>query len=280
MLVHSRSTASASSSAPRWRANFVSASSACARAKRARSLLTLTRDAARGPFGVTMTAIIAQRARWRLGQLLAEVERGHGPGRGKKDVRAVHSFTAYVKKTLKLEWPRAVEAKRIGTLPEAELERAQGERSDLTLSRRGTKFRAYLKKIDLDKNRAQEAQRIGTLPEAELERAPLNAIFISAGKITRGPDLRGTSPGRTQTKSHRRATPGGLTFRFPASPCLELARQPVDRGPSWSLALGRWPIGRWSLWLWTLARDAGSLDPMHSVDRSHRLMQAHIFRAR
>ena len=43
---HSRSTASASTSAPRWRANFCSASSACARANRARSRLTFKRRSA------------------------------------------------------------------------------------------------------------------------------------------------------------------------------------------------------------------------------------------
>jgi hypothetical protein len=41
------------------------------------------------------------------------------------------------------------------------VERAQGARTDLTSSRAGTKFRAYLKEIGLNKNRANECERIG-----------------------------------------------------------------------------------------------------------------------
>ena len=64
------------------------------------------------------------RARRLLGQLLAAVERGHGPGRGKKVCTGRTLFYGLCEKTLKLEWPRAVEAQRIGTLPDVELERA------------------------------------------------------------------------------------------------------------------------------------------------------------
>ena len=41
--------------------------------------------------------------------------------------------------------------------------RSQGLRTDLTSSRAGTKFRAFLPALDppLDKNRAQERQRVG-----------------------------------------------------------------------------------------------------------------------
>jgi hypothetical protein len=62
------------------------------------------------------------RARWKLGQLLAVVERGAGPGRGKKVVQAGPSFIAYLK-TLDLPKTDALRAQRIGLLPEAELDK-------------------------------------------------------------------------------------------------------------------------------------------------------------
>jgi N6-adenosine-specific RNA methylase IME4 len=66
------------------------------------------------------------RARWKLGRLLAEVERGAGPGRGKKVSHAGTSFRAYLDE-LKLNKNRAQEAQRIGTLPDCELEKAFAE---------------------------------------------------------------------------------------------------------------------------------------------------------
>jgi N6-adenosine-specific RNA methylase IME4 len=62
-------------------------------------------------------------ARWKLGRLLAEVERGHGPGRGKKKDDDHPSFLAYLKQ-IKLDKQAAILAQRIGTLPEGELEKA------------------------------------------------------------------------------------------------------------------------------------------------------------
>jgi N6-adenosine-specific RNA methylase IME4 len=66
---------------------------------------------------------LRMRARWKLGQLLAEIERGHGPGRGKKMLSSLTSFRDYLRQ-IKLTPPTALEAQRIGTLPEPELERA------------------------------------------------------------------------------------------------------------------------------------------------------------
>lgn len=57
---------------------------------------------------------LRMRARWRLGQLLSKMERGTGPGRGKKMSQSETSFRAYLKKTLKLDKARAQEAQRIG----------------------------------------------------------------------------------------------------------------------------------------------------------------------
>ncbi len=62
-------------------------------------------------------------SRWRLGQLLAKMPRGAGPGRGKKMSRAETSFRADIEK-LGLDPMRAVEAQRIGTLPAAEKKKA------------------------------------------------------------------------------------------------------------------------------------------------------------
>lgn len=60
-------------------------------------------------------------ARWRLGQALAQVERK--PGRINLSRTETNSFRALLKK-IGLDKSRAVEAQRIGTLPEPELERA------------------------------------------------------------------------------------------------------------------------------------------------------------
>jgi hypothetical protein len=46
----------------------------------------------------------------------------------------------------------------------ARIERKQRAHSDLALSQAGTKLRAYLADIKLNKNRARECQRIGTTP--------------------------------------------------------------------------------------------------------------------
>jgi N6-adenosine-specific RNA methylase IME4 len=59
------------------------------------------------------------RARWRLGQMLAAVERQK---RGKKGVRPVHAFLDMLKR-LQLQRPRAIEAQRIAELPKLELEK-------------------------------------------------------------------------------------------------------------------------------------------------------------
>jgi hypothetical protein len=56
-------------------------------------------------------------ARWKLGRALDRVERGHGPGRGKKVEPAVQSFTGLLKR-LGLASNTATDAHRIGTLPE------------------------------------------------------------------------------------------------------------------------------------------------------------------
>lgn len=62
------------------------------------------------------------RARHKLGQLLAKFLRGTGPGRGKKMSHGETSFRAYLKQ-LELDKTRAMEAQRIGTMPDAKLEK-------------------------------------------------------------------------------------------------------------------------------------------------------------
>lgn len=63
------------------------------------------------------------RARWRLGQMLAAMERGRPGGRASTTTGRRSSFWKWVKDTLGLPHPRAVEAERIGYLPKIELER-------------------------------------------------------------------------------------------------------------------------------------------------------------
>jgi N6-adenosine-specific RNA methylase IME4 len=59
-------------------------------------------------------------ARWKLGRVLAEIERRPGPGRGKKDVSEGNTFSALLDR-LGLDRKAAMLAQRIGTLPEEEL---------------------------------------------------------------------------------------------------------------------------------------------------------------
>jgi MT-A70 len=63
------------------------------------------------------------RARYRLGGLLVKVERGAGPGRGKKISQAGKSFMEYLKE-IELDKNRAQEAQRIATMPPKEFEKA------------------------------------------------------------------------------------------------------------------------------------------------------------
>jgi len=63
------------------------------------------------------------RARWKLGKLLAQVEKGTGPGRGKKISRSEKSLMARYKEWA-LDKTRASEAQRIGAMPEPKLEGA------------------------------------------------------------------------------------------------------------------------------------------------------------
>jgi N6-adenosine-specific RNA methylase IME4 len=64
------------------------------------------------------------RARWKLGQLLAKIERGKAGRKGKNNTRHdVEYFTAYVTK-IGLDWKASQRAQRLGTLPAKELNRA------------------------------------------------------------------------------------------------------------------------------------------------------------
>jgi hypothetical protein len=69
------------------------------------------------------------RARWRLGQLLAEITRAQGTRTDLKatSAHAVHKFIVWLKDTLNLDRMTAHRAQQIGTLPEAELEKAFSE---------------------------------------------------------------------------------------------------------------------------------------------------------
>ena len=55
------------------------------------------------------------RARWKLGRVLAKMERGHGPGRGKKKVPNDPSFIGFLKE-IGLDKKAAIIAQRIGAL--------------------------------------------------------------------------------------------------------------------------------------------------------------------
>jgi hypothetical protein len=62
-------------------------------------------------------------ARWKLGRLLSKIERGRA-GQPKKNVltRLGHSFRTLLK-TLGLTDPLAIQAQRIGAMPEAAIEK-------------------------------------------------------------------------------------------------------------------------------------------------------------
>lgn len=55
-------------------------------------------------------------ARWRLGEALAPMERGAGPGRGKKDVSMETSFRALLKE-IRVARKAALQAQRVACLP-------------------------------------------------------------------------------------------------------------------------------------------------------------------
>jgi hypothetical protein len=63
------------------------------------------------------------RARWRLGQLLSEIERGAGPGRSKKGGDGRPYLKGYLLE-IGLKETTAKEAQRIGALPESDLAKA------------------------------------------------------------------------------------------------------------------------------------------------------------
>lgn len=63
------------------------------------------------------------RARWKLGRLLREIERGAGPGRGKKVSVGLTSFRDLLRQ-IGLDRQTALESQRIGTMPEPKLEQS------------------------------------------------------------------------------------------------------------------------------------------------------------
>jgi hypothetical protein len=69
---------------------------------------------------------LRMRARWKLGRLLAAMERAPGPGRGKKMSALLTSFRDFLGK-LRLDRQTALVAQRIGALPEAELDKLLAE---------------------------------------------------------------------------------------------------------------------------------------------------------
>jgi hypothetical protein len=62
-------------------------------------------------------------ARWKLGQALAKIQRGTGPGRGKKMSQPETSFREFLR-TVGVDKDVAHRAQRIGALPEAERQAA------------------------------------------------------------------------------------------------------------------------------------------------------------
>ena len=58
---------------------------------------------------------------------MAQIVRGHGPGRGKKEGHDVPSFKDWIKNKLGWERKAADRAQQIGTLPKEELEKAFAE---------------------------------------------------------------------------------------------------------------------------------------------------------
>lgn len=115
-------------------------------------------------------------ARWKLGTLLARVERKAGPGRGKKVLTSLTSFRALLKK-LELTTPIAMEAQRIGAMPEkelrAELKKAAAEDyfcsfSQLLVASRSYWYQASRKKKHKDiadaVQEAQEPDNFGPFP--------------------------------------------------------------------------------------------------------------------
>jgi hypothetical protein len=143
------------------------------------------------------------------------MERGAGPGRGKKDVNALTSFRALLEQ-IKVDKQAAVEAQRVACLfrPEETLEfrlkrfLARWRLGEaLAPMERGTpgpksyvsretqlSFRSLLKDIKVDPKSAMEAQRVSCLPFPELEKF-CNVARWRLGEA-RAPMERGAGPGR------------------------------------------------------------------------------------
>jgi N6-adenosine-specific RNA methylase IME4 len=109
-------------------------------------------------------------ARWRLGQLLAKVERGTGPGRGKKVSQAATSFRAYLR-DIGLQKDRANECERIGAIPREKLTKVFSETErEGVLNTRESMFlfaRPFWKiKVRIKRHRAiREAASTAAMPE-------------------------------------------------------------------------------------------------------------------
>ncbi len=117
------------------------------------------------------------RARWKLGRALAKEDRCPGPGRGKKGVTGLPSFKAFLQK-LGLSKPTAVEAQRIGALPDDELEKAFAEARDNDIMSTFDDLIDRARPYWYKENRKKKHQAIARAAKATLQEAgPFSLIY-------------------------------------------------------------------------------------------------------
>jgi N6-adenosine-specific RNA methylase IME4 len=123
------------------------------------------------------------RARWKLGQLLSKLERGSGPGRGKKIPGPRQSFLEVLKR-LALGKTCAQEAQRIGSLPEAELAKAFGEARERETLNSIAGLIEWARPWWYKENRERKHRAIADAAMATGTRAPL---IVVASKLNEPP---------------------------------------------------------------------------------------------
>jgi hypothetical protein len=117
-------------------------------------------------------------ARWKLGRALEKIERGAGPGRGKKSSHDAKSFMAYTS-ALGLNKDAISRAQRIGTLPSEEDHAARFLRSTASsrteIARRRPARSAYFN--------SRRRSRTPSLPLRVARRRTVNTVTVSCRTV-------------------------------------------------------------------------------------------------
>jgi hypothetical protein len=150
------------------------------------------------------------RACWKLGQLLAMIERGKAPGKGKMISVSTKSFLLRLKK-LNLKKDRAIALQRIGTLPSKELDNSfEAARKDGDLVQFSDLIRIarpYWYKASRQRKHRKIAAAASEGKQSRRSAVPIRSIVVGASGIEniftfREPSLRlSAGPAHQRNKS-------------------------------------------------------------------------------